>query len=134
MADTYAQDGRVETIIEKALGGKPANRYDALEHIWEFYVPDRSAIKFRINAWQTLSSDGDSLVFEYSTDRVNYTPMFSLTALAPTGVYQEFVLPSSAADDLIYVRVRDSNRVNTSQKAEDSVFVDHMEIVSTAGG
>lgn len=131
--DTFVRDGRVETLIEKAAP-KSAGRYDALEHIWEFYVPDRTSIVFRVNAWHTLSTDEDVMVFEYSTDRVHYTPMFSLTALAPTSTYQQFTLPPSVADHLITIRVRDTNRAFTSQRAEDSVFVDHMEIVSTAGG
>jgi subtilisin family serine protease len=131
--DTWRLDGVTESIIERNVSGPPSTRYDQLEHAWQFWVATgRPHIVFRVVAWAPPSSDADSMVFEYSADRVNWSTMLTVTAKAQTRDSQEYVLPPEAAGRTIYVRVRDTNRTPPSWKANDTVYVDYMAITSAA--
>lgn len=125
---THANDGAIESIQEIASGGKPSNRYSYLEHTWTFSVSPGLAVTFYANAWATVSADGDSFEFLYSTDNNSFTPMFTVVANADDNSYQTYALPTNVAGTL-YIRVRDTNRVQ-GQNAPDTVFVDHLYIRS----
>jgi subtilisin family serine protease len=130
--DTWRNDTAVESIAERSSGGSPSTRIEQLEHAWKFFVPSgRPNIVFRVDAWSPPSPDNEKLAFEYSTDRKNWIAMFQLAQTSQSDNYQEYVLPDSVGGQDIFVRVRDLDRTPGSWKAADTVYVDHMYIVST---
>jgi subtilisin family serine protease len=131
--DTWAPDGVAEAVSERSTPGQPDTRYDQLEHIWPFAIPrGRPVIVFRVNAWAPASSDGDSIVFEYSLDQTNWTEMFVVDARTRTDLAREYPLPTGVGGRFVYIRVRDTNRTPPSWKQTDTVSVDYMAIKSAA--
>jgi hypothetical protein len=131
--DTWTADGVAESITERSTTGQPNTRYDQLEHVWQFGIPGgRPTIVFRATAWSPVSSDGDAMIFDYSTDRLRWTEMFQVYAVTRTSAIQEYVLPAAVGGKYVYIRVRDTNRTPPSWKSADTVHVDAMSIRSTA--
>jgi hypothetical protein len=124
--DTTANDGVAEVIEEQESGGKPAKRYSYLEHKWIFDVQPGSSITFNANAWASASSDGDSFIFAYSVDDVNYTDMFAISANDDDDRYQTYLLPSSTVGT-VYIQIVDTDRTS-GNRSLDRVSVDHMFI------
>lgn len=120
---TQSDDGIAESITERESGGKPQNRYSYLEHKWLINVTPGSVVTLYANAWSSASSDGDTFVFAYSTDDVNYTEMFTVANTSDVG-YITFVLPSSTQGSL-YVRVTDSDHT-TGALSLDTIHMDHL--------
>jgi VCBS repeat-containing protein len=125
--DTQADDGVAESITEQESGGKPSTRYSYLEHKWNFNVAPGSVVTLYANAWSSGSTDGDSFIFAYSTDDVNYIDMFTVDSTLD-GAPQSYVLPAST-QGAVYVRVIDSNRFSGNLNL-DTVYVDHLYIRS----
>jgi PKD repeat protein len=123
--NTNSDDDTSEAIKERDSGGKPANRYSYLEHKWIFNVTPGNVVTLYANAWSSVSSDGDSFIFAYSTDDVSYTYMFTV-ANTSDGGYEVYGLPA-AIQGTVYVRVTDSDHTQGS-RAQDTVFVDHLYI------
>jgi VCBS repeat-containing protein len=125
--DTQLDDGIAESITEQESGGKPSTRYSYLEHKWNFNVTSGSVVTLYANAWSSGSSDGDSFIFAYSTDDVNYTDMFTVVSTSD-GAPLSYVLPAST-QGTVFVRVTDSNHFIGNLNL-DTVFVDHLYIRS----
>jgi hypothetical protein len=123
---TWTQDGRVELVSERSSRGKPDSRLDALEHHWMFCPRGGRNRIFSANVWATDTEDNDQIVFEWSVDRTNWNPMFTVQNKAATTTYQEFHLPNSIEEPCFYVRVRDTDRTVPVFKTENEVYVDHM--------
>lgn len=124
--DTATNDSIAQTITERSSGGKPQNRYSFLEHKWQFNVQPGSAVTLFVNAWATASADGDSFVFSYSLDDVNYTEMFSVTDETDSTMYLTYMLPASLSGTL-FVKVTDTDRSKGSND-RDSISIDHLFI------
>lgn len=130
--NTWANDGVYEAITERESGGRPSDRYSYLEHKWAFNVQAGNAVMFFLNAYRSVSSDGDDFVFAYSTDEHNYTDMFTLLRTSDDGVYETYALPAGLSG-VVYVRVIDTDRTRGHRDA-DTVYVDHMYIRSETSG
>jgi hypothetical protein len=124
--DTHASDGSSETITE-VLNVPNKNGYSTLEHIWTFDVPTGSFVEFHVEAYQSVSTDGDSFDFSYSTDGLTYHYM--LTVTETYGTEQSFTLPSATAGP-VYIKATDTDHTRKSQDF-DTLFVDCMWITSS---
>jgi len=126
--DTYVDDGIVESITEQESGGKPGTRYSYLEHKWIFNVASGNVVTLYANAWSSGSSDGDSFIFAYSTDDINYIDIFTVDNSTSENTQLSYVLPSSTQGN-VYVRVIDSDHFIGNLNL-DTVNVDHLYIRS----
>jgi hypothetical protein len=69
IAGVAASDDVYQAITEESQsGGPPEQRYSRLEHRWTFDVPAASSAELRVEAFRTVSPDGDDFAFEVSTD------------------------------------------------------------------
>lgn len=129
--NTQVSDDVYESIQEITSGGKPSSRYSYLEHKWTVDVTGGTSVDFYMEAYKSVSSDGDNFVFAYSTDDINYTDMLTVTKTNDDGVYQTYSLPNTLSGT-VYIRVVDTDRTagNTSL---DIIYVDHMFIRSVSG-
>jgi len=125
--NTFSDDGGAESITERESGGKPATRYSYLEHKWVFNVTSGNVVTLYANAWSSGSSDGDSFIFAYSTDDVNYIDVFTVDNTSD-GAPLSYVLPSST-QGTVYIRVVDSDQFVGNLNL-DTVYVDHLYIRS----
>jgi len=125
IADTQTDNGVSQSIEERESGGKRGSRYSLLEHKWTFAVAPAAGFTFKLNGWSSGSSDGDSFIFAWSTDNINYTDFLSVSSTAQGNV-QSAVLPNSL-NGTVYIRVRDSDHTVGIQTL-DRVYVDQMYI------
>ena len=123
--NTWSDDGVTQSVTETISGGKPSNRYSYLQHTWTFDVPT-GGTTFNMNAWSTLSSDGDSFLFSYSLDGTNYTEMLSVNGGDGSSLYNFTFPPDSSGT--VYINVTDTDRVAGNQVL-DTVTIDHMYIL-----
>ena len=131
-ADTHTSNNVYESITETHSGGKPSKRYSHLEHQWTFDVAGGGNVTFHVQAHQTASSDGDSFLFQYSTDATGWTDMVIVTKAADDDAYQTYALPDSLSGT-VYVRVIDTDNTQ-GNNVYDTIYVDHMFIRSEDGG
>ena len=131
VAGTYSQthddDGSVQEITERESGGKPRNRYSYLQHTWQFDVFGGSAVTLFANVYSSGSSDGDGFTFAYSSDGINFTPMFTVTSTNSANL-QTFALPANTGGTF-YVRVNDSDQTRGNREL-NTVYVDQLYIRS----
>jgi hypothetical protein len=128
--DTQADDGFSETITEQHQGGKPANRFDGLEHIWTFQLQSGTGLTVNANAWATdPGNDGDEIQWFYSSDNTNYIWFYTLSSSASANNII-VPLPDQSAGPF-YVKAMDADR--TSGNNNNASFnVDYLSI--TEGG
>lgn len=125
-ADTWYDDGVVQSITERSSGGRPSSRYSYLQHTWTFQVPAGGAT-FYLNAWSSPSTDNDSFQFSYSVDNTNYTEMLALGGGDDASGWFSYAFPPGVSGT-VYVRVIDSDRT-AGNLGLDTVFVDRMYII-----
>ena len=118
-------DGSTQSITERDSGGKPANRYDYLEHRWTFNINGGDVVSLFANAWTNGSED--AFEFEYSTDGINYQPAFTVSSTANDNV-QSAVL-NAGINGTVYIRVRDTDNTQGFRNHQ-TIYVDHMYIRS----
>lgn len=124
--NTSADDGIVESIQERESGGKKNNRYSYLEHIWTFNVQSGNSVTFYLNAWQSTSSDDETMEFAYSTDGgTSYDPLVTISNTTDSGTIN-IPLPSGTQGN-VRIRVRDTDRT-PGQRSLDTIYVDQMFI------
>jgi hypothetical protein len=123
---THFNDGSTQSIREVESGGRPANRYSYLEHVWTFDILSGTSIVLHTNAWAPASSDGDTFIFAYSTDDLNYIDMFTIVSTSDDENYATYSLPPTLSGP-VYIRVKDSDR-SAGNRALDTIYVDHMYI------
>ena len=59
--NTHVDDGTVQWIEEKVSGGKKKDRTTFMGHFWEFNISSGDEIRVLANAYQSASSDDDTL-------------------------------------------------------------------------
>jgi hypothetical protein len=128
--DTHADDGVTEVITEVVKLGKPSLRHSFLEHKWTFMIPSNGEAIFYANAWMPQSSDGDNIVFSYSTNDVNYVNMFTISSISDEPEHEIFRLPPGITG-IVYVRATDTDRTG-GNLALDTLYVDHFFILVDA--
>jgi PKD repeat protein len=123
---TETNNGSVQSIRERESGGKKQNRYSYLEQRWIFNLPSGgTAATVSVNAWQSVSTDGDSFNFAWSSNGNDWTTMFNMSDTSD-GAPRTFELPTGI-EGSVYLRVRDSDR-STGNKILDTVYVDFLQI------
>lgn len=122
---THGDDDISQSITERESGGRKNQRYSYLSHTWQFFVAPGSPVTLYANAWSSGSSDGDSFVFEWSTNNSDFSTLFTVNDTSPANT-QSAVIPESGT---IYIRVQDTDQTR-NHRALDTVFVDHLYIRS----
>ena len=121
--DTWASDDVYEAITERVSGGKPANRYSYLEHIWTFGTTAGGT--FSVEAYHTANTEGDDFVFAYSDDGgETWTDMLTVIKTADNDATQTYGgIPAGVVD----VRVKDLDQT-AGNTVQDTIYVDYMSI------
>ncbi len=118
---THADGGAVQVITETHTGGKPSQRADSLEHIWQFDLASGNT-RFHVVAEARLPGGDRDSAFEFQ-----WSP-------SPSGGWQTmFTVPGSAStfdigdgvSGTVYVRVIDNN-TDPGNTVYSSISVDHM--------
>ena len=120
-ANTAASDGVNQVITEVAYTGHPRKTYSYLEHRWSFDLPAGGEATFHLEASRSDNSDGDNMVFAYSTDGAIWTNL----ATVSSATEQSFNVPLGVLSGAVTVRVVDSDRT-WGNSSMDSVNVDYM--------
>lgn len=131
--DTHSRNDVYESIQEVTSTGPPASRYSRLEHKWTFDVSGGDTVTFYVEAYHTENSEDDDFVFAYSTtDKPNsWTDMLIVTKTSDDDTLQSYELPSSISGT-VYIRVKDTDDTAGNDE-NDTIYVDHMKIVSEFG-
>ncbi|MFG0251957.1 MAG: M12 family metallo-peptidase [Phycisphaerales bacterium JB038] len=130
--DTRTQNDGYEVLTEEHTGGKPSGRYSLLSHTWSFNIAAGTSYTLYLDAYHDANNEGDDFVFSYSTDGGNFTPMLTVTKTSDNDGLQSYAFGADIAGAL-YIRVEDTNRTQ-GYGATDSVYVDHLYIVSQTDG
>ncbi len=130
--DTRTQNDGYEVLTEEHTGGKPSGRYSLLSHTWSFNIAAGTSYALYLDAYHSANGEGDDFVFSYSTDGSNFTPMLTVTKTSDNDGLQSYAFGEDIAG-LLYVRVEDTDRTR-GNGATDSVYVDHLYIVSQTDG
>jgi hypothetical protein len=93
--ETYDSDNIYEEITERDSGGKPNLRHSWLEHKWVFNIAGGDSVTFFLEAYKSVSADGDNFVFAYSTDNSTYVNMLTVTNTADNDMPQNYVMPAT---------------------------------------
>jgi len=120
-AATAVSDGNNEVITEELYTGHPRKRYSYLEHQWNFSLPAGGAVTFHLEAARDNSADNDNMVFEYSTDGVNWLGLATVTSATE----QSFAIDLGTLSGDVTVRAYDTDR-NWDKVALDALYVDYM--------
>lgn len=131
-AETYESDNVYEKITERDSGGKPNQRHSWLEHKWVFNIAGGDSVTFCLEAYKSVSVDGDDFVFAYSTDDSTYVNMLTVTRTADDDMPQNYVMPATTKGT-VYIRVIDTDR-SQGNRSQDTVFIDQMYIRSESTG
>jgi hypothetical protein len=123
---TQADDGILQSITEIPSGGKPSKRYSLLSHTWQFNLPVGTSATLFANAYSGGSSDGDSFLFEFSTDAgASWSAAFTVSSTDPA--HSASALLPGAPNGTFLVRVTDTNHT-AGTLALDTVHVDELYV------
>jgi hypothetical protein len=126
--DTQTGNDEYESIQEVISVGKPETRYSYMEHKWTINVTGGATVTFYVEAYKTVSADGDNFVFSYSTNDSAYTDMVTVTKTGDNDTAQSYTLPSNTTGT-VYIRVKDSDQT-MGNIAQDTIYIDDMYIES----
>jgi extracellular elastinolytic metalloproteinase len=130
--DTQADDGVSESITEQQQGGRPSNRFDAMEHTWVFQLQSGTGLTFNANAWVTEPADDDDvnhIRLSYSSDDTNYTPFHTVSSSSSDN---DIVVPiPDQVAGLFYIKAVDTDRVQGNNN-NATLYLDYLSI--TEGG
>ncbi len=130
---TKADDGAVEAITERESGGKPANRHSWLEQQWTINVAATGDASLVVNAWQSVSTDGDTFDFEWSVNSIDWNSAFNVFATSDPGTARAVAL-TPGTSGTVYVRVKDNNR-ESGNRPKDTIYIDLLMVqVANASG
>lgn len=122
---TQSNNGVYQSIKEIKSNGTQFTRYSYLDHRWSISLPTTAGTRtFHIKAYHSVSTDGDDMAFDYSTNGTSFTPMLTVIKTADNGTYQTFTLPAFLSGK-IYIRAQDTDRT-PGNKFQDTLFVDDM--------
>ena len=124
--ETHANDSVVEILTEQTSGGRPSKRYSYLEHRWTIQIQPGTSMTLFANAWAPISAEGDTFVFSYSTDNVNYNDMFTVSTDFDDDTYHIYPLPGNLSGT-VYIRVTDTLR-SAGNYDKDTLYLDHLFI------
>ena len=128
---THTDNSSTQSITERQSGGKPANRYDYLQHGWTFNISSGVVVSLFANTWTNADGLEDAFIFEVSTDGTTYTEVFTVTSNDINNV--ESAVLSSGTSGTVYVRVRDTNQSKGKRNLE-TIYIDHLYLrVENAG-
>jgi hypothetical protein len=130
-ANTWTDNGSVQTITERESGGKKNDRYSYLEHTWTLPVSGGPIVTLFANAWAEASSDGDSFELQWSTNNSSWQTAATIAATSDGTTYSA-ALPGGT-NGTLYVRVIDTDRT-AGNRSLDTVTVDHLYVRSDGGG
>lgn len=130
ISSLFAGDNSYE-VLQEAVNVPNKNGYSILEHVWTFNLGNAVSAEFYVEAFKTVSSDGDDFRFSYSTDGVLYTDMLTVTALEDTDVPQVYIFPVSPTGT-VYIKVSDTNHTRATQSL-DILYVDQLYIFASEG-
>jgi hypothetical protein len=128
--DTWTAGGGAESITESHNGGRPSNRSDSLDHVWQFNLTGGNHV-FHVDASPDFpAGDADSeFLFEWSaSSNGGWSPMVSVSA-ASSG-YQSYDIGAGIAG-VVYVRVTDTD-TTPGNTVYSTISVDHMFFDSPA--
>jgi hypothetical protein len=126
--NTQASDDSRETITEVLFVRNAKKRYSHLEHQWNFTLPAGGDVTFHLEASRTNNSEGDNMVFDYSTDGVNWNPLVTVASATETAYSAALGTVSGA----VTVRVIDASH-SFGGEVLDVLSVDYMAF-EVAGG
>lgn len=117
--DTHdSNDGRFQRLGESHQGGKPANRWDHLEHIWIFNLQNGTGLSFNADAGIIVSSDdGDEFLWSYSNDNSNWTPFY--TQVFSNSIDRISVSLPDTNPGSFYIRVTTSDQTPTHNNPDE---------------
>ena len=119
--DTWVSDNTFEAITEELYTGHPRKRYSYLEHEWSFNLPAGGSATFHLEAYRTANSEGDNMVFEYSTDGANWYTLATVASATKTAYSSNLGTLSGT----VTVRAMDTDR-NWGNLSLDALHVDYM--------
>ena len=127
--DTQATDDSIQSIREELSSGNPAQRFSFMEHRWTLDVAAGSRVEFHLEAWWNGSNDGDTFVFDFSTDGGTvWTPIPLSLPFSDTDSDLVVDLPGTLSGSVLF-RVIDTNR-EPEHQALDTVFIDQLFVRS----
>jgi PKD repeat protein len=129
-ANTFYDDGSVQSIGERESGGRKSSRYSYLEHTWIFNVQPGNAVTVFLNAWQSNSSDGDQMLFAYSVNGGSYQTLAQISNTSDNGA-TSILLPSDTNGE-VRIRVTDTDQ-SSGNRSLDTVYVDQLSIRTENG-
>ena len=100
-----------------------------MEHRWTLDVAAGSRVEFHLEAWWSGSNDGDTFVFDFSTDGGTvWTPIPLSLPFSDTDSDLVTDLPGTLSGSVLF-RVIDTNR-EPEHQALDTVFIDQLFVRS----
>ncbi|MGD9549190.1 MAG: S8 family serine peptidase [Candidatus Krumholzibacteriia bacterium] len=120
-AATAVSDGVSQSITEIQYTGHPVKTYSYLEHRWNFDLPAGGAATFHLEAARSNNAESDDMVFEYSTDGVNWLGLATVTSAAE----QTFAVSLGNLSGAVTVRAYDSDH-SWGNTALDVLSVDYL--------
>jgi hypothetical protein len=122
---THVDDDLSQTIRERESGGKKNNRHSFLEHSWRFDLVPGATATVLVNAWGSVSPDGDDFVFAWSTDNVQFTDLFTVDSIDDDIIQTAMI--TGPVSGSVWLRVRDTNRT-PGNRFLDTVFIDSLVV------
>ena len=123
LASMQSSDNTYEAITEARI-----NNVSLLDMRWTFTVPAGHLSVVYVEAYESVSTEGDNYQFSYSLNGTSFTNMFVVSKTADDNLAQYFALPPSTSGS-ITIRAQDTNR--TSGKNLDTLFVDQIRVVTS---
>jgi len=120
---THSSDNVYQELKERTRSRRNSLRYEYKVA----NVPSSGTRTLRVQAYRTLSDDNDSFTFKVRVGG-SWVTALTVTKTVDDDQYQTWVLPSGVSGT-VRIRVEDSNN-SRNAVGEDSVFVDHLEIVA----
>ncbi|MGJ8654761.1 MAG: Ig-like domain-containing protein, partial [Opitutaceae bacterium] len=128
-ANTTDSDNIYEALTEVESSGKPSKRYSVLEHTWTINASGSSAYLY-VEAYKSVSADGDDFVFSYSTDGVNFTPAITIIDTVDNNIAQGVDI--GAVNGTVTIKVEDTDHTQGNNSDFDTVYVDSL-FIETGG-
>ncbi len=120
-----AADGIVQEITESPSTGATDTRHDRLFHRWTVPAAEgNQELRLLATAGPDAGDADEGFAFEWSSDRVEWE---RLVVIGPDETV-DASFPIGASDDVVYVRVIDTDRT-PRQQSPDMVQVDLIEVV-----
>lgn len=123
LAETMVSDDQYEGIKETLQ-----YRYSIVDHTWAFDVAGGGQVTFFVEAYHSVSSDGDDFLFECSTDGENWTSLLTVTKTSDDNTLQQAAVPNNFSGT-VFIRVRDTDH-RRNHRTKDTLFIDLMFIRS----